>query len=229
MLRNSAAMQTSIIIPALNEAEAIGQCVARAWETGAGEVLVVDGGSQDDTVARAQAAGATVLGGVRGRARQQNLGAGRARGDVLFFLHADCWPEPPLVAQIAAAVSQGKVAGAFRQRIEAPGLAYRLLERGNAFRAAWRGLPYGDQGIWMLAGTFRDLGGFPDVRLMEDVLLMRRLRRLARPALLPGPLHVSARRWQRQGVVRRTLCNWALLTALRLGVHPDRLAGHYGA
>ncbi len=117
--------------------------------------------------------------------------------------------------------------GAFRQQIEAEGLLYRWLERGNAWRVRRRGLPYGDQGIFVRRPLFEELGGFPDVRLMEDVLLMKALRRRAWPALLPGPLHVNARRWRRQGVIRQTIRNWLLLSAARAGVHPNRLARFY--
>ena len=117
--------------------------------------------------------------------------------------------------------------GAFSQRIDAGGLAFRLLEWGNARRARWLGLPYGDQAIFVRREAFFAAGGFPDVPLMEDVLLMQRLRRRAWPLLLPGPVHVSARRWQRHGVVRQTIRNWALLAAFASGISPERLARYY--
>ena len=94
-------------------------------------------------------------------------------------------------------------------------------------RAAWRGLPYGDQGIFVRRALFDRIGGFPETRLMEDLLFGKALRRVGRPILLPGPIHVSARRWQRHGVVRQTLRNWALLTARSFGAPPDRLARYY--
>jgi len=220
----------SIIIPAWNEAERIVAAVARAMATGALEVIVVDGGSDDGTLELAGKEPCLALSGPRGRAVQQNLGARHARGDVLLFLHADTWLEPAAVRQIVAACQDpGVVAGAFRQRIEAAGGIYRLLEWGNALRAARRGLPYGDQGIFIRRATFEALGGFPEVCLMEDLLLMKQLRRQSKPVLLPGPLHVDARRWQRHGVLRQTVRNGLLLTAARLGVHPDRLARFYPA
>lgn len=222
-------MHVSVIIPAWNEAAAVGLCVRRALAAGAFEAIVVDGDSDDATRSVAQDAGAAVIGSPRGRAVQQLAGARQARGDILFFLHADCWPDAGAVEQIHLAIeNRGAVAGCFEQKIEAQGLAYRWLERGNAWRAARRGLPYGDQGLWFTKELFWKAGGFPEVRLMEDVLLMRRVRKIARPVVLPGPLHVSARRWQRRGVVRQTLRNWMLLTALRLGASPDRLADYYG-
>ena len=129
--------------------------------------------------------------------------------------------------QIECSLSDPQVGcGAFKQSIEANGWIYRLLEDGNAWRAEYRGLPYGDQGIFVRRGLFDVVGGFPEVSLMEDVFLMRRLRRRSWPVLLPG-LFGDARRWQRRGVVRQTLLNWSLLAAARLGVHPDRLARFY--
>jgi len=157
-----------------------------------------------------------------------NAGAAASRGDVLLFLHADNWLAPDAADQVRRAVAEANVlGGAFLQRIDADGWRYRMLERGNAWRVERLWMPYGDQGIFMRRETFARLGGFPEVRLMEDLLLMRRFRCLSRPVLLPGPLHVCARRWQQRGVIRQTLRNWLLLTAERLGVSPDRMARFY--
>jgi rSAM/selenodomain-associated transferase 2 len=221
-------VKTSIIIPALNEAANITSAVGRAWATRPLEVIVADGGSNDGTPELAERAGALVILSPCGRGVQQNRGAAAAKGDVLLFLHADTWLVDNGLEQIAAASSNpGVLCGAFRQRIEASGRLYRWLERGNALRAAWRGLPFGDQGIFVRREVFHEVAGFPEVGLMEDVLLMKQLRRRGRPVLLPGPLYVSARRWQQYGVIRQTARNWLLLTAARLGVPPDRLAAFY--
>jgi rSAM/selenodomain-associated transferase 2 len=218
----------SVIIPALNEAEGIAAAIERAWANKPHEVLVVDGGSSDDTQTIAKQCGATLLCGPRGRAVQQNLGAAQATGDVLLFLHADTWLESDGCRQIAESLrDETKLCGAFRQRIDAEGAAFRLLERGNAWRARRLGLPYGDQGLFLRRETFRQLGGFPEVQLMEDWLLMRRLRRIAWPVLLPGPLHVSPRRWQRHGLPRQTARNWLLVAAATMGVSPNRLVKFY--
>jgi len=221
-------MQLSIIIPALNEASGIALALERAWALKPHEVIVVDGQSGDGTAVMASSTASRVLSCPAGRARQQNLGAQAAAGDVLLFLHADNWLAADGPRQIEAALSDPKVGwGAFRQQIDARGLLFRLLESGNAWRAGWRGMPYGDQGIFIRREFFKRVGGFPDVPIMEDVLLARALRRIVRPVLLPGPLHVSPRRWQKHGVVRQTLRNWTLLTAQRLGVSPERLARYY--
>lgn len=220
-------MRLSVIIPAVNEEAAIGAAIASAWEAGGAEVIVADGGSQDRTREIAEQAECRVVQVPRGRARQQNAAAALATGDALLFLHADNQLGAKIVDQVAAALSDPRiVGGAFRQRIAAPGLRFRWLEWGNAWRARWQ-LPFGDQGLFVRSDLFRTVGGFPEVQLMEDVLLARRLRRHGRLRLLPGPIHVSARRWQKQGVVRQTLRNWALLTALACGASPDKLAGCY--
>lgn len=221
-------MEISVIIPTLNEEAAIGQAVDRAWQISPREVIVVDGGSRDRTVELAQALPCTLLCSDPGRGIQQNLGARAAQGDVLLWLHCDCWLDSAAGREIARALADERVVGgAFRQHIEAPERIYRWLERGNDLRAGWLQRPYGDQGLFARRSVFERAGGFPPVRLMEDVLLAKSLRKAGRLALLSGPIHVSPRRWQRQGVARQTLQNWVLLAGLRLGVSPDRLARYY--
>jgi rSAM/selenodomain-associated transferase 2 len=221
-------LKISIIIPALDEAANIASAVERAWATGTHEVIVADGGSSDGTPELARQAGALVISSPCGRGVQQNRGAAAASGEMLLFLHADTWLAPDALVQITSALGDRDViCGAFRQQIEASGRIYRWLERGNSVRVLWRGLPYGDQGIFVRRAAFDAAGGFPEVALLEDLLLMKTLRRRAWPVLLPGPIHVSARRWQRHGVVRQTARNWLLLSAARLGVSPDKLAVFY--
>ena len=221
-------MRISVIIPAVNEEALIERAVTSAWGAGADEVLVVDSDSRDQTAERARARGAQVFNGPLGRAAQQNLGAQYATGDVLLFLHADNWLDASVGNQLCQCLQDDAVlGGAFQQRIDAEGRLFRWLKRGNAARVRWLGMPYGDQAIFMRRNVFEQLGGFPPVKLMEDVLLMRAFRKLSRPVLLPGPVHVHPRRWQRRGVVRQTLRNWGLLAAQAVGVPPDRLARFY--
>jgi rSAM/selenodomain-associated transferase 2 len=221
-------VQLSVIIPAINEAAHIGRAVRSAWEAGASEVFVADGGSADDTSKLGAGAGALVIVGPPGRAAQQNAAAREATGDVLLFLHADNALPAEAAKQIESALLDPKVFhGAFRQRIDAPGIGYRLLERGNAARVRSLGLPYGDQAIFIRRGVFEDAGGFPEVPLMEDLILMQRLRRRAWPVLLPGPLVISPRRWQRHGIIRQTIRNWRLTAAYSLGSSPEQLAQQY--
>lgn len=217
----------SIVIPTLNEEGHIAQAVARARALEPHEVIVADGRSTDATFDAARQAGAQVVLSPPGRGTQLNAGAQRATGDVLLFLHADNWLVPQAAAQIAHLMGNPQVSGGgFFQRIDAPEPIYRLIEQGNALRARTMRLFYGDQAIFIRRDVFHQVGGFPNVPLMEDVLLSRRLRR-HRMVLLPGPLHVSARRWKRHGVLRQTLRNWMLVGALTAGASPERLARFY--
>ena len=221
-------MRISVVIPAVNEALWIERAVVCARKAEFDEVIVADGGSADGTVEIASRSGARVVQGPRGRAVQQNMGAQIATGDVLLFLHADNCLDEASGQQVRDCLNDPQIlGGAFQQHIDAPGWLYRLLERGNAARVRWSGLAYGDQAIFLRRNTFEQLGRFPEVGLMEDLHLMRAFRNLGKPVLLPGPVHVHPRRWQRRGIVLQTLCNWSLLGGEALGVSPDRLAKFY--
>jgi rSAM/selenodomain-associated transferase 2 len=222
-------MRISIIIPVLNEAGQIGQLISRTRQTGADEIIVVDGGSSDGTPAAAAGAD-RVLSGSRGRARQQNAGAAAAEGDVLVFLHADCRLPAEALRQIEAALADPRcIGGCFRQQIDAAGVRYRLLEAGNAWRVRALGWAYGDQGVFLRREVFEAVGGFPDVPFMEDLYLMKRLKSRGRFVLLPARLEVSARRWQQTGVVRQTMRNWRSIALAHLGVPLEKLAAAYTA
>lgn len=191
--------------------------------------MLVDGGSRDDTTKLAGQFDVTVMNCSTGRAAQQNLGAKTAAGDVLLFLHADCCLPEDAREQILGALEKtaGTVGGCFRQRIDTDGMLYRWLERGNAWRVRVLKWAYGDQAIFVRRSAFEDLGGFPNLRFMEDLKFMQQLKRKGRIELLPGPLTVSARRWQKRGPVRQTLRNWTLIMAAQLGISPNRLASFY--
>ena len=220
-------MLISIIVPTLNEDANIAALIAQTRNIGDCEIIVVDGGSTDDTQARATGADRVLISSP-GRAKQQNLGAEACRGDVLLFLHADCrLPSTALNSIRAALADERVIGGCFQQRIDSPGLRYRWIERGNAWRVRLFKLAYGDQAIFVRRIVFEQLGRFPELRLMEDVFLMKRLRHVGRFVLLPDRLTVSARRWRQHGVIRQTLRNWMLLTLALCGASPDRLARFY--
>lgn len=221
-------MKLSVIIPALNEAESIKRAIESSLALSPHEIIVADGGSTDDTVTIARQLDCRVIEAPRGRALQQNAGTSASTGDVFLFLHADSWLVPEARQQIERTLASPKIpGGAFRHRIDAKGLLFRLVEAGDSLRVCSTRIAYGDQGIFLRREVFEALGGFPNVRLMEDVRLMKSMRDHGRLALLPGPLHVSPRRWKKHGAIRQTLRNWCLLTAEHLGVHPDRLADLY--
>jgi rSAM/selenodomain-associated transferase 2 len=220
-------MQFSIIIPTLNEAAGIADTIARTRGLGECEIIVVDGGSDDGTREAASSAD-QCLSSPRGRAVQLNSGAATSRADVLLFLHADCWLEPGgLEAMRRTLADEHCVGGCFRQRIEADGFGYRLIEAGNAGRVRLLKWAYGDQGIFVRRRVFEKLGGFPEIPLMEDLYFMKRLKSEGRIGLVDHRLHVSARRWRQQGIVRQTLRNWRLIALAHCGVPPSTLASRY--
>ncbi|MEQ8210562.1 MAG: TIGR04283 family arsenosugar biosynthesis glycosyltransferase [Lacipirellulaceae bacterium] len=223
-------MNLSIIIPTLDEAATIEVAIDHAWNLSPAEVIVVDGGSEDETESLAKRKASKVFQAPRGRGPQQNAGAALAAGDVLLFLHADTWLAPQARKQLETDLADKQACyGAFRQSIDARGGLYRLLEAGNTFRARQLRIPYGDQGLFFRREFFESIGGFPNIPLMEDLRLMRALRKSGHsPTILPGPIVVSARRWQEQGIVRQTLLNWSLAWKDRRGESADRLAARYG-
>jgi rSAM/selenodomain-associated transferase 2 len=220
-------MRISVIIPALNEEAALPAALSSLRGQGAHEVIVVDGGSTDATRTIA-AADARVIAGVRGRAAQMNLGAKNATGDVLLFLHGDCTLEKGALAEAARLLFRpGVVAGCFRMNVPEPKLIYRCIDACATIRTRLFAIIYGDQGFYLRRELFERLGGFPELRLMEDVFLSLRLRQAGRVVVARRRIYVSARRWQRVGIIRQTLRNWALTALVAAGVHPDCLARFY--
>nr|WP_290226107.1 TIGR04283 family arsenosugar biosynthesis glycosyltransferase [Trichocoleus desertorum] len=218
----------SIIIPVLNEAAAIAQTLAAAQQTSQAEIIVVDGGSQDDTVAIAQSAGAKVIMSAPGRAQQMNAGAKVAAGEVLLFLHGDTLLPPEFATQIRQAlISPGVIAGAFALKIDSAVPGIRLMERLVNWRSRSLQMPYGDQAIFLRAKTFHSVGGFADLPIMEDFELMRQLKKKGAIAIVSEPVITSGRRWERLGLLRTTLINQAVILAYFLGVSRDRLARWY--
>jgi rSAM/selenodomain-associated transferase 2 len=222
-----AAVSISVIIPTLNEASCLGQTLQQLRLHKPEEIIVVDGGSMDGTCRLAVTAD-RLLDAPRGRASQMNRGAAQARGDVLLFLHADCTLEEGALACAEENLGRrGVAAGCFRMCVRAPGPAYRLIDRCATARVRLTGLIYGDQGLFVSRDLFRRVGGFPPLRLMEDVFLSKTLRRQGRLTVAPRRIFVSPRRWRRQGLVRQTLRNWTLTVLAAGGMHPDRLAAFY--
>jgi len=221
--RAGGALRISVIIPALNEDEVIGRALSSAGGA-ACERIVVDGGSGDETVARARAVGARVLRSGRGRARQMNTGAEAATGDVLLFLHADTSLPGAWAETVRRTLETGAIAGAFRFRTDGRGMLFRWIEGMVNWRSRWRRLPYGDQAIFVRREVFEAMGGFPELPVMEDFAFVAALRRRGRVELADRAVVTSARRWYRHGLVRTTLLNQACVLAYWCGVSPQRIA-----
>ncbi len=218
----------SIVIPVLNEANAIGDVLAQVGKACAVEVIVVDGGSHDETVTLAQSMGVKVISATAGRANQMNAGAAVATGEILLFLHADTRLPNEFATLVRQALQDPKtVAGAFELQIDAQMRGLRAIEAMVNLRSRLLSLPYGDQGIFLKSSIFRKLGGFPNLPIMEDFEFMRRLRTLGKVTIVPASVLTSGRRWQKLGVVKTTALNQMAIVAYLLGVSPHRILRWY--
>jgi rSAM/selenodomain-associated transferase 2 len=220
-------MTVSVIIPTLNEAACLAETLASLRTQRPHEIIVVDGGSQDATCELASGAD-LLLHSTPGRARQMNLGAKHATGDVVLFLHADCSLESGALEEAENCLHNGRVvAGCFTMRAGESGPLYRWMDAFATARVRLTGMAYGDQGLFLKRAFFEHLGGFPDLRFMEDVFFSRTLRRHGRIAVVSKRIFVSARRWQQVGLLKQTFRNWYLTALAATGVHPDRLGASY--
>ena len=220
-------MQLTVVIPALDEADQIAGAIASASAAGS-EIIVVDGGSRDATRQHAAAAGARVVTSAPGRARQLAAGARLAKGDTILFLHADTRLPPGWDAGVRAALADPRVVGgAFRLRFEPRSPALRLVEWGTRLRVVlWR-MPYGDQALFVRRRVLEELGGVPQAAIMEDLDLVRSLKRRGRIACLPLAVTTSARRYRAAGVLRSVLRNGLAAARWRLGLPRERIAAWY--
>lgn len=220
----------SIIIPTLNEAENIRLTLEQASRGSSVEVIVVDGGSSDGTPGIASSLGARVLTCPPSRAGQMNAGAAAATGELLVFLHADTRLPEGFDACVRGTLLKPRViAGCFELCYGSPLKRLRWIERTANFRARSRQLPYGDQAIFLRADTFRELGGFPDLPVMEDLAFVRTLRRRGRIEVVPKPAVSSPRRYLRRGPLTTSLITKLAIAAYRVGVPPSRIAEWYNA
>jgi rSAM/selenodomain-associated transferase 2 len=220
-------MRISAVIPALNEGEAIAGAVARLSDE-VGEVIVVDGGSTDETAARALAAGARVI-VARGstRAVALNAGADAATGEIIYFVHADTLPPRGCAADIRSAVARGAGAGCFRMRFDSRHWLLRLS--GWCTRFDVNLIRFGDQSLFVRRELHQAIGGFDErLAVMEDQEIVRRLRRRAQFAIVPRPVTASARRYRERGVYRLQLVVYPLVVVLyHMGIAQPRLIRIY--
>lgn len=218
----------SVIIPALNEAMHIGKAITSAASGSGCKVIVVDGGSHDDTVTVAQSMGALVLKTKPGRAHQMNYGVNHATGEILLFLHADTTLPEYYDLLVRDAVNQaGIIAGAFALHIDDEGAAMGFIEHMANLRSRYLQMPYGDQALFLGKDIFRQIGGFPEMPIMEDFELIRQLRYRGQIATLSLPVTTSGRRWRKWGIFKTWLLNQLIVAAYYAGVSPDRLACWY--
>ena len=221
----------SVIIPTLNAVERIGPTLG-ALVAGAGdglvrEVIFADGGSTDDIVTVADECGATIVKGEPGRGGQLHTGAQAARGEWLLFLHADTLL-PDNWVEVARSHMQrhGGKAAYFKLSFDSDRQYARWTEGWANIRARVLALPYGDQGLLIRRALYEEIGGFPQIPLMEDVALVRKLGR-RRLRALPAPVLTSADKYESEGYWKRGWRNWGCLTLYFAGVSPDKIAERY--
>jgi len=221
----------SIIMPVLDEAPLIGaalQALAPLRQRGV-EVVVVDGGSRDNTMDLARSLADRVITAPRGRAAQMNAGAEAARGDVLLFLHADTrLPDAADTVVSNGLRASGRAWGRFDVTIEGQSPWLTIIAAAMNRRSRLTGIATGDQAMFLTRDAFQTVGGFPPIPLMEDIALSRALKRVSRPVCLADRATTSGRRWENHGVWRTILLMWRLRLAYFLGAEPATLARRYG-
>ena len=221
-------MSISIIIPVLNEVSTIAQTISIAQTAKDIEIIVVDGGSNDGTIELVKSLGITLLTGLPGRSFQMNCGAKAATGNILLFLHGDTFLPLNFDQLLQEILAKPKIiAGAFELGIRGKNKNLRIVEKIVNWRSRYLQMPYGDQGIFLFAQIFQEIGGFPEIPIMEDFELMRQLRKRGKIGIVSVPVLTSGRRWQKLGIFKTTIINQVIIIAYLLGISPHILVKLY--
>ncbi len=221
-------MHVTVIIPALDEEKSIASTVDAVKSLRPDEVIVVDGGSTDRTRELSERAGATVLSSPRGRACQMNRGAQEASGDIFLFLHADTRLPPSALDDVRSALADPEfVGGRFDVELEGDRWILRVVGTMINLRSRLTKVATGDQAIFVRRKIFKEIGGFPDIPLMEDIVFCRALKRKGKLACLRSRVITSARRWEAEGVLRTVFKMWTLKLLFLAGISPLRLKRFY--
>ncbi len=218
----------SIIIPTLNEAETIESLLEYLTQfIPDSEIIIADGGSTDGTLNHI-ISNIKIVHSPPGRAIQMNQGAAVANGDILWFLHADCFPQAESYSAIQKVMKNNEiVGGGFEYALDENGLVYRVSEFFSNRKNRILKLLYGDMGIFVRKDIFATMGGFAEIPLMEDMDFSKRLKKRGKIEILPFRLKTSARRWVEEGPIKNIVRNWALQILWLLGTSPSTLAKWY--
>ena len=225
-------MKIVIVVPVFNEALVLPRLIhdlttLNEIANPSFELVFVDGGSTDNTMALIVDAGLRVIKSAKGRAWQMNAGAAQTTGDLLLFLHADTQLPENALAAISSNMLGNTCWGRFDVRITGKSWMLGVVSRMMNWRSRLTGIATGDQAMFMTRGAFQKIGGFPEQALMEDVEASRRLRQLSRPACIASPVITSGRRWETRGVLTTIVLMWRLRWAYWRGQDPQQLAKLY--
>lgn len=225
-------MKISIIMPVLNEGKILHKTLSSIEINTNIELIIVDGGSSDNTLEIAREFTDIIIISNRGRGIQLSKGAQRASGDILFFLHADAIPPKNFYELIVGAIHglplKNVIAGSFMLRIKSNGLAFRIIEAAVFIRSMLTSIPYGDQGLFMTKSVYQKIGGFNPYPLMEDIDIAKRLKKYGRIVFLRELMTVSPRRWLKEGIFYTTLRDWMIVVLYTIfNINPNRLIRRY--
>lgn len=219
----------SIIIPVLNEEDTVVSTLLHLQDARkhGHQVIVVDGGSHDDTVARTHGLVDQILKSKCGRAFQMNTGAEHADDEVLIFLHADTVLPDKGCTMVAHVIENGGQWGRFDVRLSGKSWLFRVIEKMMNWRSCLTSIATGDQAIFVRKSLFWEVGGYPGIPLMEDIVLSRKLRNHSKPVCLKACVTTSSRKWESNGILRTVFLMWRLRLMYSLGVPADKLAKQY--
>ncbi len=221
-------MRFSIIIPTLNESSNLCYALEQLLDSieclSEVEIMISDGGSSDDTIQLATQYPVKLINAAKGRARQMNAGAQHSTGDWLVFLHADTRLPDNWMALIARTESTW---GRFDIRLSGSHWMLRIIEKAINLRSRKTSIATGDQALFFQRDFFNQLGGFPDIPLMEDIAMSSQARKISTPACIRQVAITSSRRWEQNGILRTILLMWMIRFAYWLGVKPDTLRRIY--
>jgi len=222
-------MKLSIIIPVFNEAKNIANTLKQlqVYRQRDHEVIVVDGGSRDNTVDCVQDMADQLLISKPGRAMQMNIGAEQAQSEVLVFLHADTQLPNSADTLIIKAMEQAAQWGRFNVRLSGQHILFRLIENMMNWRSCLTGIATGDQVIFVRRTLFEQVGGYPEIKLMEDIELSKKLKLFGKPVCIKQRVTTSSRKWEKNGIVRTMLLMWRLRLLYFFGVSPNKLHARY--
>lgn len=217
----------SVIIPTLNEARLLKETIENIKDAEAVEVIVVDGGSKDETLSIAGDLADQVFSSTPSRGEQMDIGAERATGGILLFLHADTHLPMGWESKIRDAIKSGKTGGAFNLSVSSPDKYLWFVTLAANFRSKILGITYGDQAIFAKKAAFFNAGGFKRLALFEDIDLWRRLKKCGPLVILRDAVCTSHRKWKIEGRFKNTLKNWSLIILYYIGISPQRLYSMY--